>query len=54
MTPEQAARYLEDVVNPRITQLGDIVNVTARYMSHEMSAELAMHEIELILEMRNK
>jgi len=54
MTPEQAARYLEDVVNPRITQLGDIVNVTASYMRHEMSSELAMHTIATILEMRNK
>jgi hypothetical protein len=54
MTPAEAARYLEDVVNPRIIQLGDVVNVTARYMRHEMSAELAMYEIELILEMRNK
>jgi hypothetical protein len=54
MNANEAARYLVEVVNPRIIQLGDIVSITARHMRNEMSAEVAMHEIAVILEMRNK
>ena len=55
MNQELLADYLEQVVNPRITQLKNIVDVVQRYaQANEMSAEVAMHEIEVILEMRNK
>jgi hypothetical protein len=54
MNQAQMAQYLEEVVNPRITQLKNIVEVMQRYDQYnEMSAILAMHEIAVILEMRN-
>jgi len=54
MNQAQMAQYLEEVVNPRITQLKNIVDVVQRYAQYnEMSAEVAMHEIAVILEMRN-
>jgi len=54
MNQEQMAQYLEEVINPRITQLKNIVDVVQRYAQfNAMSAEVAMHEIEVILEMRN-
>lgn len=54
MNAKEAAQYLVEVINPRITQLGDIVSITAQYMRNEMSSEVAMHQIAVILEMRNK
>jgi hypothetical protein len=55
MNQAQMAQYLEEVVNPRITQLKNIVDVVQRYARlNEISAEIAMHEIQVCLELENK
>jgi hypothetical protein len=55
MNQAQMAQYLEEVINPRITQLKNIVDVVQRYAQHnEMSAEVAMKEIQVCLELENR
>ena len=56
-TLAQMVAEAEFLMNRAATQLADyhqVINVVARYQRHEMSSELAMHEIEMILMKENR
>ena len=45
---------MNDMVNNRLNQLSEIVGVVLRHAKREMSAELAMHEIEMLITRENR
>lgn len=45
---------MNQIVNDRLNQLNEIIGVVLRHAKREMSAELAMHEIELLVTKENR
>lgn len=50
---EQAKEYAA-IVNQRLTQLNNIISVVLRNMRHEVSDEVALKEIQMLLVEENR